>query len=299
MAPPPDRITLDSPAGIPLPMLWASSGVILFLWVWIGWFHPLLSLDENQALYIYSSASQVIAAVYGLTLAGYVFLRNEQNRLVDGDPTLAEIFEMIQGREHAFVLLLSTMSTLAILASLLAIGVGGASGDALRYGMVNAATALFVLSISLTTLFIVEALRPGKVVRTSDAIKGELAAHPPGAAQPPAASTPAQLVEFLVQYNGLERVLDQYGAFFEPAVPAGAAGADARPRLGTQKILGLMEAQAIITGELAQEIRAIARYRNALLHGNDMTVDPWMLARLRVARASLEEAVRERLQGTA
>jgi hypothetical protein len=28
-----------------------------------------------------------------------------------------------------------------------------------------------------------------------------------------------------------------------------------------------------------------------------MTVDPWMLARLRVARASLEEAVRERLKG--
>ena len=293
----PDRITLDSPAGIPLPLLWASSAVVLFLWVWIGWFHPLLDIDENQTLYIYSSASQVLAGVYGLTLAGYVFLRNEQNRMVDRDETLAEIFEIIQVREHEFILLLSTISTLAILMCVMVIALYRQPSNLLHYGSINAASALFFLSMTIMTIFIVEAVRPGKVTRTSDLIKGELAAaereRPKESPQP--VPTPGQLADFLVQYNAIERLLDQYSAdYFEPARAEGKEGGEPRPRLASQKILGLMEAQAIIPAPLAQEIRAISRYRNALLHSNDMSVDPWMLARVRVARASLEEAVAAR-----
>jgi hypothetical protein len=291
MPTPAERITLDSPAGIPLGLLWAGSGMLLFLWVWIGWFHPLIELDENQTLYIYSSASQVIAGVYGLTLAGYVFLRNEQNRLVDRDETLAEIFDLIQQREHDFVLLLSTISTVAILSSLLAIAVYRQRSDFVHYGSINAATALFLLSISLTTIFIVEALRPGKIVRASDLIKGEVAEAAGAAAGATPSKTPVQLADFLVEYNALERVLDGYAtSYIEPAL-AGESNSKVGPRWPAQKIIAAMEAQGLVPNSLVQEVKAIGRYRNALLHGNDMSVDPWMMARLRAARTTLEQAL--------
>jgi hypothetical protein len=282
----PTAITLDSPAGIPIPLLWAMSGVIAFLWVVIGVYHPVLDLDDNQTLYIYSSASQVIAGVFGLTLAGYVFLRNEQNRLVDRDETLAEIFDIIQGREHDFVLLLSTISSLAILLSLAAIAFSREDRLLLRCGTMNAATAFFVVSIALTTIFIVEALRPGKVVRTSDVIKGAAAAAGSPKARQPA--TPAELADFHRQYSAIEFTLAHFAAIY--LAPSSTPNSPA-PRIPLGRVLTLMERQGIIAAELAQEIRALSRYRNAMLHANDTSLDPWMHARLEAARKSVEDAV--------
>ncbi|MEX8493217.1 hypothetical protein, partial [Sphaerotilus sp.] len=37
-------------------------------------------LNENQILYIYSTSAQVIAGIYGLTLTGFIFYRNELSR---------------------------------------------------------------------------------------------------------------------------------------------------------------------------------------------------------------------------
>lgn len=37
-------------------------------------------LNENKVLYLFSTTGQVIAAVYGLTLTGFIFFRNELSR---------------------------------------------------------------------------------------------------------------------------------------------------------------------------------------------------------------------------
>ena len=50
---------------------------ITSLW---GLTHSLLKLDENQILYLFSTSAQVLAGVYGLTLTGFVFFRNELSR---------------------------------------------------------------------------------------------------------------------------------------------------------------------------------------------------------------------------
>jgi hypothetical protein len=56
----------------------------LFISCWastyFGLNHALFELTENQIMYLYSTSAQVLAAVYGLTLTGYIFLRGDLNR---------------------------------------------------------------------------------------------------------------------------------------------------------------------------------------------------------------------------
>jgi hypothetical protein len=51
-------------------------------------------LDENQILYLFSISAQVIAAIYGLTLTGFIFLRNELSREEFEDETLVDLFKV-------------------------------------------------------------------------------------------------------------------------------------------------------------------------------------------------------------
>ncbi|PSU19934.1 hypothetical protein CTM97_18525 [Photobacterium phosphoreum] len=46
----------------------------------VGLYSPMFELNENQILYIYSTSAQVLAGIYGLTLSGFIFFRNELSR---------------------------------------------------------------------------------------------------------------------------------------------------------------------------------------------------------------------------
>ena len=64
----------------------------------IGIKTPLLILNENQVLYLYSTSAQVLAGVYGLTLTGFIFFRNELSREEFEDDTLTEAVESLKSR---------------------------------------------------------------------------------------------------------------------------------------------------------------------------------------------------------
>lgn len=136
--------------------------VVSILWVIIAYLHPLLYLSENQNLYIYSTQAQVLGAVYGLTLTAYVFLRNYQEREIEKDPTLDEIVATIQTKEYCFLIVITILSILAIVFDLLTLAL---YLDGSRWVIVatkNAATSLFVFSLLLITFFILKALKADK-----------------------------------------------------------------------------------------------------------------------------------------
>jgi hypothetical protein len=57
-----------------------------------------IELNENQILYLFSTSAQVIAAIYGLTLTGFVFFRSELNRQEFEDETLVDAVESLKRR---------------------------------------------------------------------------------------------------------------------------------------------------------------------------------------------------------
>lgn len=62
----------------------------------VGLHSPALTLNENQVLYLFSTSAQVIAAIYGLTLIGFLFFRNELNREATKDETLTEAIDQLK-----------------------------------------------------------------------------------------------------------------------------------------------------------------------------------------------------------
>ena len=84
-----------------------------------------LSLNETQILYLFSTSAQVIAAIYGLTLTGFIFFRNELSREEFEDETLADAVENLKARYFVLLVFITVLVTLALLLANLAISYEG------------------------------------------------------------------------------------------------------------------------------------------------------------------------------
>lgn len=276
---------------------------VIALWNLIGLMCPVLQLSENQNLYIYSSASQVIAGIYGLTVAGYAFLRNQQDRQIDKDESLAEIFERIQTQQHGGVLFITSISGLAILSALSAIALLGVDESFIKTIASNTASALFFSSLSWTAYFVVDAMRPEKILSASESIKQEIASSVT-VSQPASVARPrtggGNLERFLLNYNAIERHLEEYAErhFYVrykgsiEAVSSQQSSTESdyrgpRARWTKARIVKALASQDLIDPWLADELLVLVKYRNALVHGRDMTVEDAMVLRVEKARETL------------
>ncbi|WP_167144915.1 hypothetical protein [Pseudomonas sp. OTU750018] len=154
--------------------MYISAFFIVGGWVGVGLFYPVVSLSENQTLYIFSSLAQVVAAVYGLTITGYIFLQNQQDRLADRDETIAEALTSIKESQYSSITFLTVVSLLAIFFSILAIVFREHPDSLLREAMKNIASATFFISLIFTGFFVRDAMRPHRIEDASDKIKKDL-----------------------------------------------------------------------------------------------------------------------------
>jgi hypothetical protein len=283
-----DSSTRETRSRSPLDTSRAAACTVgtVVIWVIVGTFAPTLLLGENQTLYIFSSQAQVVAAVFGLTITGYVFLRDQQDRLSDQDESLTEIIDSIQREQFSFIALLTGVSIASMLMSLLTIAYREHTSFSLRTGILNTATALFIASLVLTAIFVFHAMRPSKIARTSAAIKAEVEAQQVGATPPePQFETPASakgnLEEFLLAFNSIEQRLDEFARehLERPRPVSGVTWSDETSRIRQPRttwtkprIVRAMESQGVIDKVLAARLIDLIRYRNALVHGQDMSV---------------------------
>jgi len=129
------------------------------VWAVIAYYNPLVSLSENQNLYIYSTQlnstqlnstqAQVLGGVYGLPLTAYIFLRNHQERELEKDQSVNEIITTIQTKEYCFLIAITILSMLAILGDLLTLVVYLEESRWIRIATKNTATAFFIFSLFL------------------------------------------------------------------------------------------------------------------------------------------------------
>ncbi|MCP1501193.1 hypothetical protein J2Y86_005900 [Pseudomonas migulae] len=150
------------------------SCMIVLGWVLLGWNIPIINLSENQALYTFSSQAQVVAAVYGLTITGYIFLHNQQDRLADKDETVADALDEIKIFQHSFITFLTLVSLAAIFCALFAIIFRESPYSTLKVVTQNSAAAFFFIALVCTGYFVRDAMKPNKIEEASDRIKKEV-----------------------------------------------------------------------------------------------------------------------------
>ncbi len=256
---------------------------------------PNATLSENQYLYIFSSTAQVVGALYGLTIAGYVFLRNQQDRLADRDETLVEILDRLQASQFRFVVVLTVLSVMSILVSVLALSLYPVPIPNTRNFASALGGALFVATIWWTGRFVVDAMRPGAIERVSKDIKAESESSSRQEAE-----QPGGLERFLRSFNEVEAQLDDFAETHLSAQQTGTATYTAsasrnyssRPRWTKSRIARALVQQEVIDSAQAEEIVRLIRYRNALVHGQDMSVSDEAVSRVQAAAALLTSAIR-------
>jgi len=190
-----------------VPAIWYFSALWVVLSVistGVGLSSLAIPLNENQVLYLFSTTGQVIAAVYGLTLTGFIFFRNELSREEFEDETLAEAVEALKKRYFVLLVFISALVIVTILLSNLAISYESAGGMYWNALMINIGQSAFATSLLAVTYFIFDVISPRRIEKASQSLQEQV---DPSRTE----LTKGSLEEFLKNFNQIEALLEKYG----------------------------------------------------------------------------------------
>ena len=235
----------------------------------VGWNSPLLLLNESQVLYLFSTSAQVVAGVYGLTLTGFVFFRNELSREESEDETLVEAVESLKLRYFKLLMFVTVLSVMTFVLANLAISHESSEHRLLNTIVINCAQSVFVVNLLAIAHFIFEVISPQRIEKESRNLQVGVDPVQEGYES-------GSLEEFLRNYNGIEALLQKYGQAFDGNV------ADFSPRRHTRRMSNAKLAQILFRSErisesLFGELRSLITLRNSIVHGAEPVVSDKMV----------------------
>jgi len=252
---------------------------------WVGVQHPWFLLDENQILYIFSTAAQVVAGIFALTITGFLFLRSELDRQREDDETVAEAIDRIKQQYFNLTLFVCVASTSTIILCLLTLGIEGTASPLVSGGLINLTSTLLLITLLSIVYFIMDIINPGVIQEVSETIRRELE----GNAITP---EPGGLSAFLHCLKQIERLLTRYRAEH-----IGHPHDGRNAPLGMRRVVELLHANNVIDADTCEQLVRLFRLRNAWLHGSTPTVSPKTVGQAQRCHALLEAALRPRHPG--
>ncbi|MBL5826208.1 hypothetical protein [Serratia fonticola] len=296
--------------------------VVSFLWIYQGLENPWYLLSAEQNLYIYSTQAQVIAAIYGLTVTGYIFLRNNQDKQKENDSTKKDAINLTQNNERVllFALTFFSLSTI-LLAVFTLVSFDDKVNMVRRVVSKNLSTAFFIITIFLFCYFILYVLRLDKIEKASEEIKNSIDEYEKNktyATQPSSDmngnesklndsdtieeknenydDTTGSLALFLYKFNQLESFINMlfnevYSKQVRPIVtdwiPTQYYSSSGKGKRHRSISIALNELVKFgrIDSRLSNDLKEIIKYRNALVHGQDLTPSKIMIKKIdRIAK---------------
>ncbi|OJH42183.1 hypothetical protein BON30_02920 [Cystobacter ferrugineus] len=221
-------------------------------------------LNENQILYLFSTSGQVIAAIYGLTLTGFIFFRNELSREEIEDETLVEAVESLKSRYFVLLAFITVLVILTILSSNLAIAYEGSGKAASKTLLLNVAQSTFVTSLMAVSYFIFDVIHPKRIELASKGLQAKV--DPSRTAQ-----AKGSLEDFLRNYNQIETLLEHVGKPFQETTSSAYATKYPR-RLSNARLTDFLLRNGKVDKDLYQRLRELITLRNSIIHGADPVV---------------------------
>jgi len=254
---------------------------ITSLW---GLTHSLLKLDENQILYLFSTSAQVLAGVYGLTLTGFVFFRNELSREEFEDETLADAVESLKRRYFTLLLFITALVLVTFALSNLAISGESKEHTHINTILINVGQTAFATSLISIAYFIFDVISPKRIEAASRALQEK--ADPTRSSE-----AKGSLEEFLRNYNQIESLLVESGESY------GVTGISSSPtrnprRASNSRLAEMLARNDRITKSLFLRLRELITLRNSIIHGADPVVSLDVVNISQQVLAELQLAVR-------
>jgi len=223
-----------------------------------------IRLNENQILYLFSTSAQVVAAIYGLTLTGFIFFRNELSREENEDETLADAVENLKSRYFRLLVIITFLVTLALLLANLAIAHEGFGELRLNTLILNAGQSAFLTSLVAVAYFVFDVVSPKRIERASRKIQNRV---DPGVGTQASGS----LEEFLRNYNEIESLLERAGERYQ-AVSHVTDERRYRRRISNARLAEILLRSERISEALFLLLRDLITLRNSIIHGAEPVV---------------------------
>ncbi|UMO87974.1 hypothetical protein HP572_22480 [Pectobacterium sp. PL64] len=299
--------------------------VVSSLWIYQGFENPWYLLSEEQHLYIYSTQAQVIAAIYGLTVTGYIFLRNNQDKQKESDSTKTDAISLTQNNERVLLFALTFFSLSTILLAVFTLVSFDDKVNMVRVFSKNLCTAFFIITIFLFCYFILYVLRLDKIEKASEEIKKSIDKYEKNKTSATQSSsdmngneselndsdtieeknenenqnyddTTDSLALFLYKFNQLESFINrllnklysnQAQSIGIDLIPTHYYSSSRKGKRHRSISIALNELVKFgrIDSRLNNDLREIIKYRNALVHGQDLIPSKIMIQKIdRIAK---------------
>ncbi|WP_146185111.1 hypothetical protein [Flavobacterium pallidum] len=244
---------------IPFFWIWSSFSVLSLV---IGLLSPFFILNENQVLYLFSSASQVIAAIYGLIITGYIFLRNELDRKADKDDSFEEIVELLKSEYFGSIINISVTTIFGISACFLVI-VDEIQNNFILTILINISVATIITVLLLVIFFVIKILNPNSLKIASNRLRNFTAND--------SSNERGSLENFLTSYNEIEYILEKYGTAFSKNDNSDFQYQNRR-KIAKTKLVYILFNEEKITSSLKDNLIKLITLRNGLIHGTNLFV---------------------------
>lgn len=245
----------------------------------------VITMNENQILYLFSTSAQVIAAIYGLTLTGFIFFRNELSREESEDETLSDAVEILKVRYFILLVFITVLVTTALLLANLAISYEGSGNSRLSALIINAGQAAFLTSLFAISYFIFDVISPKRIELASKTLQSKV--------DPTLAElTRGSLEDFLRNYNQIEVLLESFGQVYEESAPSTYSQRSQR-RMSNSRLAEILFRNESIDKSLFHRLRELITLRNSIIHGADPVVSQEMVK----VSADVLEKLRDALDG--
>lgn len=262
-----------------LPILMAGSQLLVILLTFQVGFFP----GENTMLSIIGTCAQIIAGLYGITMAGYTFFLSRIDTLTAADATLDFVTGSIKSRFKHLIwyITLNVLMTLLISIGLMYCPIPPQEEMNYLYRFFCNEFLMFVIfSIALILYYSVLVINPNVIRKEAARLKKRLGGH---------GRTPGNVVEFLSLYDQIQEHCN--------AMLPGSVRNQLHENKGRhfELTLELLKAQHPRLSMLVHDLTRIHRYYECVINSSPMDVSQEMCLLAGKVLLFLEQADKKQL----
>ena len=211
----------------------------------------------------FSAAPQVIAAIYGLIVTGYIFLRNELDRKADKDESFEEIISLLKTEYFGSIVRISLVTLVSILLCFLVTVSEKIKNIEIVDILINISIPTIITELILIISFVIKILNPNSLERASNRLRGITTQND--------LDNKGSLEDFLKNFNQIEYLLEKYGTVFSNT-EFQDYDSIRRKRIAKSKLVNILFKEGKIDSSLRNNLIELISFRNSLIHGTELFV---------------------------
>lgn len=239
--------------------------------------NPIVKLNENQILYLFSTSAQVLSAIYGLTLTAFVFYMESLNREASTDETLVQTIDVLRDRYYWHLIFISFLVIASLFLSNAIISYESSKDDYTSIILINGGQTVYAVTLISIVIFICDVIYPNSVEQASKSIQADIDKSLKDD------SEQGSLERFVQNYNEIEALIQKVSSkYFDYRKSR-------RLRISNMRLAELLFKNDQISELLFGQLSNLIRLRNAIIHGAEPRVSQNMVAESEIIKDRLKK----------